>query len=189
MSQIFSKILFLTLIAFFSINAFAQATTGTIEGTVTDTTGAVVPGATVLIKNSITSFEKSVITDQNGYYIFTSVLIGSYKFTISLSGFMNVSGNIEILSDRTANVSPVLSPGRYDSYHTEFGSTKILTETNADNGTKFIKENYEEFPARTTFGSLLKIVPFVRPEILASGFQINGASIASDFSHSKSSSD
>jgi len=174
--KIFTGILFLTLIAFFSINAFAQGTTGTLEGTVTDQQGAVIPGVTVTIENSTTDFKKSVVTDQNGYFIIAEIPTGNYKITASANLFKTVLADIEILSGKATSFNPTLKPKSKNPYRIELGSTQISIYRNADDDTKFVKESYEEFPARTTFSSLLKIAPFVRPEILSGGFQVNDAS-------------
>lgn len=174
MSQTFSKILLLISIAFFSTNAFAQTTTGTVEGTVTDPNSAVIPGVTVTIENSATGFKKSIVTDQNGYFIIAEIPPGSYKITVSANFFKTVIGDIEILSGKPTNFSPTLKPKSTNPYRIELGSTQISTYRNADDETKFVKEKYEELPAKTTFSSLLKIAPFVRSEVLSGGFQVNG---------------
>src|SRR3954471_3193434 len=66
--------------------AQAQTFRGTIRGMVVDTTGAVVPGVTVLIRNSNTGFERTLVTDDDGIYIAPELPIGDYSVTGSLSG-------------------------------------------------------------------------------------------------------
>ena len=61
--------LLLTWACGIAVNAQTQITTGTIEGTVTDTNGAVVPGATVEIKNLDTGFSRDLTTDENGRFV------------------------------------------------------------------------------------------------------------------------
>src|SRR5687767_5082734 len=56
----------------------AQSTTGTIQGTVKDNQDAVVPGATVTIRNVATNATRSVVTEGSGNYRFLNVPIGSY---------------------------------------------------------------------------------------------------------------
>lgn len=176
MSKFFSTILFLTLITFFSINAFAQNPTGTIEGTVTDQNGAVIPGATVFIElpNNSAGFKKTVTTNENGYFVITEIPPGSYTIRISAQGFAEFPKNVEVLAGKSITIIPILK-----GVSTTLGgvpSKNVRLSTRLDNETKFIIESYEEIPAKTTFDSILKIVPFVRPEILSGGFQINGAS-------------
>lgn len=63
------------------------AATATISGTVTDPTGAVVPGATVELLDHATNQVRKQLTNDAGHYIFSSVLPGRYRITVALSGF------------------------------------------------------------------------------------------------------
>lgn len=65
---------------------FAQAV-GKILGTVTDSTGAVVPGATVTARNQGTDVTREVVTDQTGHYVLPLLPIGRYTVSAALSGF------------------------------------------------------------------------------------------------------
>lgn len=65
----------------------AQVTTGTISGTAADTTGAVLPGATVVILNEDTGVSRTITTDAAGRYAAPSLNPGRYKLTASREGF------------------------------------------------------------------------------------------------------
>jgi len=65
----------------------AQAVTGTILGTVTDTSGAAVPGATVTLTNTGTGLTRSAVTDAAGEYTLPSLPTGKYKMSAELPGF------------------------------------------------------------------------------------------------------
>jgi len=67
--------------------AQSQATTGVIEGTVTDDTGAALPGVTVTIHNTATNYETTVITDSAGRFRGVLLPLGPYEVTASLQGF------------------------------------------------------------------------------------------------------
>ncbi|PWT95549.1 MAG: TonB-dependent receptor, partial [Blastocatellia bacterium] len=67
--------------------AQTQSTTGTIQGTVTDVNGAVVPGANVEIKNLNTNATKTITTDENGRFVALAVNPGDYSVTVSKQGF------------------------------------------------------------------------------------------------------
>jgi hypothetical protein len=77
----------LAMTALWPVTASAQTVTGTIQGVVTDITGAVVPGATVRITNTETGATRDVTTNAVGFYTATFVPIGRYTVTASLSGF------------------------------------------------------------------------------------------------------
>jgi carboxypeptidase family protein/TonB-dependent receptor-like protein len=64
-----------------------QATTGTIEGTVTDEQGAIVPGATVEIKNLETNASRTLTTDETGRFVALALQPGNYSVTVSKQGF------------------------------------------------------------------------------------------------------
>lgn len=80
-----------------AVSAQTQITTGVIQGTVTDTTGAVLPGATVEARNMGTNLTRTVVTDPDGRYIFLQLPPGSYRITFSISGFATlVHENIQL---------------------------------------------------------------------------------------------
>src|SRR4051812_175631 len=71
------KIAFLiVLFGLCALPAFAQRTTGAIRGTVTDTSGAVVPGATVTATSQGTGLTRSTVTNQEGVYAFEELPVG-----------------------------------------------------------------------------------------------------------------
>src|SRR3984893_16968887 len=77
----------------------AQVAGGTLSGTITDTSGAVVPNADVQIKNSATGIIKTVTTSTEGFYTAPNLLPGNYEVAISAPGF-----NTEIKNGVVINV-------------------------------------------------------------------------------------
>src|SRR6185295_11073875 len=72
---------------FFSLTAIAQTTTSTIEGTVKDPQGAVVPGAEIKVKASSLATERTATSDENGFYRIAALPAGTYTVSVSQSGF------------------------------------------------------------------------------------------------------
>jgi hypothetical protein len=66
---------------------FAQNITGRIDGHITDSSGGVLPGATVTILNENTGLSRTVVTDENGLFTVTSLPVGAYSVTAELQGF------------------------------------------------------------------------------------------------------
>src|SRR5947199_5607249 len=70
-----------------AVSLSAQTFRGTILGTVTDPTGAVLPGAKVTVKNTGTGLERSTETSADGSYSLPELPIGAYNVTVTQSGF------------------------------------------------------------------------------------------------------
>src|SRR5205823_3966102 len=86
--------------------AQSQATTGTIEGTTFDQTGAVLPGATVTVRSSATGVARTVASDDKGYFRAPLLPPGSYQVTAELSGFARLQQTGLTLSiGQTLNIS------------------------------------------------------------------------------------
>jgi len=99
---------FLTLLlAAMAMPSFAQRITATIRGTVTDSTGAVVPGVNVTVKNEGTGYTRSTASNSSGVYSFPELPLGTYTVEVALSGFKTsvVKGvALNVADDRAVNV-------------------------------------------------------------------------------------
>ncbi len=91
---------FITLFFCLSFSSFiyAQAlgNAGTISGAVTDPNNAVVAGADISIKNAVTGFERTTMTDDEGIYSFSNVPPNNYQITVSANGFQDTAQNIVV---------------------------------------------------------------------------------------------
>src|SRR5690349_18092839 len=67
--------------------AWAQTITGRIDGRVTDSSGAVLPGATITIVNVGTGLTTTQVTDDNGTYTATNLPVGAYTVSAEIEGF------------------------------------------------------------------------------------------------------
>src|ERR1041385_497758 len=92
MRNLFSKfILVFGILALVSLPALGQATsTGSLTGTVTDPTGAVVQGATVVVKSNMTGQEFTARTNDEGIFTIPSLTAGTYTATISVKNFKQI---------------------------------------------------------------------------------------------------
>ena len=106
-TRTFALVVFaLTIIA--GASTFAQTFRGTILGSVTDSSGAAVPGATVTIKNLDTGLARTVITSDDGSYAAPELPIGNYSVSVEKAGFKLglVTGiKVEVSSERRADVT------------------------------------------------------------------------------------
>src|ERR671912_1694228 len=109
MRKVFYAVLTLCL---FAASAFGQTSRGTVSGTVTDPTGAVIAGASVTLKNTQTSVERAATTNDEGFYRFEAVDLGSYTVTINAPGFGElVKTNVVVNANQTSEVGGRLEPG------------------------------------------------------------------------------
>src|SRR5262245_12511455 len=89
--RILFRIFFLaSLSSVLTLSSIAQNITGTIQGRVTDASGAVVPNAKVRINNQETGLVREAPTDAEGTFVLTFVPTGSYEVSIIASGFNTV---------------------------------------------------------------------------------------------------
>jgi hypothetical protein len=110
--------------------AFAQTTYAAIHGTVTDSSGAVVPNATILVSNYSTGIKTTARADKNGYYIVPQLQVGGpYTVTISASGFQSfVSSGLSLNADDNRDVDAKIRVGsQADSV--EVSATAVQVET------------------------------------------------------------
>ncbi|MGI8543708.1 MAG: carboxypeptidase regulatory-like domain-containing protein [Aridibacter sp.] len=169
----------LTIVLCFSAIAFGQGTTGTIEGTVRDQADAVIPGATVLVEStgSTTGYKRTVTADGNGYFILANVPAGTYTVTISSGNFEPSVINATVVVDRSQVLYPNLrAAGGVTTVNVTADSAVTIDTTSTKIDTNITKAIIDALPKGTTFTSILKIAPNVRPEVLGGGLQIDGAS-------------
>ncbi len=119
---------------FFAL-AFASASiTGSISGVVTDASGAVVPGASVVATDAQTGIKTSVKTDAKGFYSLPALAIGTYDLEVSHAGFKTyrktgivIDANSALRADASLDVGAISEQVevRTDSVHVETQSTQM----------------------------------------------------------------
>src|SRR5215204_4054255 len=99
-SRIWALSCFLVIIGLAcATSAFAQSATGTISGTVVDSTGAALPGATVNVTEAATGSVRTVTTDEAGLFRFSALNPGKYAVAVELASFRTLNvADINLLS-------------------------------------------------------------------------------------------
>ena len=116
----------------FTSLAFAQITTGTISGTVTDSTGAVVPGVNVTLKSVEKGITRTVRTDEGGRYRAPELALGSYEISVEAAGFESVvRSGITLTVGREAVVDFTLQVGAITDKITVTGEAPLVQTANA----------------------------------------------------------
>jgi len=91
---------------------FAQRTTASVRGTVTDSSHALVPGATVTVTNEDTGLTRSAVTNADGVYTVSELPVGKYTITVTLQGFKTATHTafaLNVADDRKLDFE--LAPG------------------------------------------------------------------------------
>ncbi|MBS1814225.1 MAG: carboxypeptidase regulatory-like domain-containing protein [Acidobacteria bacterium] len=107
----------------------AQSVTGSIYGTITDPTGASIPGATVTIVNVGTNDTLTAKTDNSGTFVFPVVNPGTYKATATMAGFQTMTQNdLRLSANQNVNASFSMKPGEV-STEVSVDATAALVDT------------------------------------------------------------
>ena len=106
--------------------ARAQSATGTIEGTVVDPSGSVLPGATVTLRQPAAGAERTSVTDQRGVFNSPLLPVGDYELTAALAGFESRRIAIRLTVGQTAHVRVALALASVDQIITVSAETPIL---------------------------------------------------------------
>src|SRR2546425_4000662 len=92
--------------------AASAQTTGQISGTIRDTSGGVLPGVTVTVRNVNTGIARSEVTDDKGVYVVTNLAVGTYAVAAELSGFRKAQKTgFELTADGRITADFVLGVG------------------------------------------------------------------------------
>ncbi|PYS32261.1 MAG: hypothetical protein DMG14_34970, partial [Acidobacteria bacterium] len=159
-------VLCLGILIMSSVMAIGQLTTGTITGTVTDQTGAAVPGATVTLKNTDTGITRSAQTRENGKYEALSLPTGNYEISASLSGFRTVvHTGIGLAVGQNAVVDFALQVGEVSQSVTVTGETAQVETTTATVSNLVDEKRVTDLPLN---GRDLTQLSFLQPGVIKS---------------------
>src|SRR6266404_9096458 len=159
-------VLCLGILIMSSLAAIGQLTTGTIAGTVTDQSGAAVPGATVTLKNTDTGILRTVQTRENGKYEALSLPAGSYEVSASLSGFRTaVHTGIGMAVGQNAVVDFALQVGEVSQTVTVTGETAQIETTTATVSNLVDEKKVTDLPLN---GRDLTQLSFLQPGVIKS---------------------
>jgi carboxypeptidase family protein len=113
--------------------SYGQTTFGQITGTVTDPSGAVVPGANVTVTNEETQIARQVSTSASGVYSVPNLNVGTYRVRITVTGFTTYErGGLILSANQVINVDATLALGTSETVTEVTAATPaIATETSA----------------------------------------------------------
>jgi hypothetical protein len=131
----------------FAVAANAQVTTGTIFGRVADSTGAVVPGATVTATNTATATTKSTVTNTNGEFTLPFLTVGPYTVTVTLTGFKtHTETGLQVSSGDKLSLSYTLEVGAMSEVVTVETETPLLNSASSEENVRLSNQMVAELP-------------------------------------------
>jgi len=157
MRTITSAIFFFVLTA----SLTAQTFRGGIQGTVTDSSGAVVSGADISVTNPATGLSRTTKTDATGNYFVSELPIGSYDVTVKAKGFRVATVKavkVEVLASQQINVT--LSPGEVSEVVEVTEQTPLISTTQDTLGATLDAQQFNQLPVSgRDYTKLLVLVP------------------------------
>ncbi|MBP6003364.1 MAG: TonB-dependent receptor [Pyrinomonadaceae bacterium] len=159
--------------------AFGQRTTGDLEGTITDPTGAVVPNVSVTVASTgDAGFKRTVQANADGFFRVQQIPPGVYIVsTDAISGFGGTKREVRVNVDATASVNIALAVGTVGADITVTGGDAAPIDVGGSKVSSTISsQKIDLLPKGVDFTSVLKTVPGTRGEGLAGGFSVDGAS-------------
>jgi hypothetical protein len=125
----------------------AQAGTASVTGTVKDSQGAVLPGATVTVTNTATGAVRTTVTNESGSYSTPGLQPGEYVLKIELAGFATYTReNVLLRVDTTTQADAELALGGLAESITVTEATPIINTTDASVGATMSRETIERLP-------------------------------------------
>ena len=159
--------------------ARAQETTGSVEGTVQDKTGASVAGATVKVSGDKLIGIKAISTDKSGYYRFDNLPPGTYAIQVSAQGFAELKREgLVIQTGRIPTIDLTLSVGSEKTIVEVSTETPVIDVTSSRQQTTISKDQIDYAPRGRSYQSAIAFAPGARNEPLQGGFQIDGGATA-----------
>lgn len=158
--------------------AKAQVGMATLGGTVTDPSDALVPGAQVTLSNAELKEERKAVTNSVGQYVFSAVLPGSYKLSVTAAGFQeSLITGVELTSGQGSTINVKLTVSRAAEQMTVTAAPPLLQSTTAAMGSVVDSEQFVALPmVNRNFTDIIATLPAVA--VVANpdaGYSLSGA--------------
>jgi hypothetical protein len=145
-------------------------TLGTITGVVKDSSGAIIPGASVIAQNTSTNATREAQSNEAGAYSFPALPPGPYVVRVELQGFRTVTQGVELHVEQTVRVNFTLEIGTLAETTEVTGVAPLITTENATVGTVIENRRIIELPLNgRNFLSLIALSPNVSAEFAGAG--------------------
>ena len=164
MTRVLLAVAWLLCAVSFADNASAQTLTGQIGGTVVDGQKAVVPGATVSVRNTNTQLVRTGVTDTSGSFVIPNLVAGTYDVTVTLTGFTTyVQKGLVLTATERLSLPPIILDvgGVAESVSVEASTVRVQTQS-GERSAVITADQIEDIGLRgRDFMGTLKLLPGV----------------------------
>ena len=176
-SRIILSYLLGALLTVSSSHLAAQSASATVNGTITDPQGEVIPAASVTLANQDTGVTRHTTTNTSGYFIFLDITPGPYNLSVSKAGFRTIQlSGLSLLVNQTLTENQTLSVGAVSETVKVSAEQEgvMLQNSTSDLGSVIQTKEIEQLPLNgRNFTSLLILSPGVNPVSTAQGSGIS----------------
>jgi hypothetical protein len=157
----------LVALIFVALSVSAQSGgAGAMHGIITDPSGAVIPNATVHLTNSVSGFDRTLVTDASGQFTLSNVPFNPYRISVSANGFAPLSQNVEIRSSVGTSLNLVLQiEGATQTVTVE--SSGDLVENDPTFHTDVDRDMFIKVPMESQSSTLSSLVTETTPGVSA----------------------
>ena len=163
--KIFRGVSIILVLFVLTISTSAQVTTADVTGTVTDSSGQLVAGATVTVSNPKTGFSRTTTTNDSGTFRLTELPPDAYTITVEATNFSkSLVRDLELNVGTTRSVNIELKPGQVTETVEVTADGALVETTTSDIGRAITPKEIENLPVlNRTFAGLSIVAPEARP--------------------------
>ena len=181
-ASVASLFLLISVLVLAAFTAAAQETTGTLRGTVTDTNGAIVSGATVTVANEATGAQQTKQTTGDGIFEFSKLAPGSYTVTIEATGFKrSLNKEVSVKLGIVNSLDTKLAPGAVSETVTVTAGTEEIVQRDQSQISSTVEtRKIEDLPSNAA-GSGLDTLALLAPGVIpnnSGGVNTNGSGLS-----------
>ena len=149
-----------------TVTAAGQSSSGLVNGTVKDASGAVIPGATVTIENPKSGYSRSTTSDAAGQFQFFNLPLNPYRLTVSSAAFKTSAQSISVTSSLPINLPISLSVAGSDTSITVEAPSDLI-ESDPHDHTDIDRSTIDRLPVESPSSQLSSIVTQLSPGVAA----------------------
>jgi hypothetical protein len=147
--------------------AQSAGNSGTIYGTVTDATGAIIQGAAVSIENPVSGYKRQAKSDGSGHYQFTNLPLNPYHMTVSAPSFSTTVQDVDVRSTVPITLTAALKPGATSTMIEVTTESADLIEGDPVGHTDIDRDLFQKLPLESASSSLSSLVTLASPGVAA----------------------